>query len=109
MSINEHGFSQIGGARLDSWNLSFPFAKLSALRNAIALSCMGQNYVFPWDNIVSLARYQGVFSVGLRINHNVPSRPDLIVFWISTFRNRNRRHFASLKRRPEALGFEVNE
>ena len=97
----ESGFSQTGGARIDSWNFTFPFATLSAHRNAITLN----DYVFPKESIISLARYRGLFSVGLHISHIVPFYPKFVVFWVSTFRKRT--HFDFLKKRLEALGYEA--
>ena len=99
----ESGFSQTGGARIDSWNFTFPFAALSAHRNAITLN----DYVFPKESIISLARHRGLFSVGLRISHTVPLYPKFVVFWISAFRVRT--PFERLQKRLEALGYEVLE
>jgi hypothetical protein len=107
MAQNRYSLSQIGGARIGLWNFSFPFARLLANQNALALSCLGQNYVFLRDNIVSLARHRGLFSVGLRIDHRNSLYPKFIVFWVSPFRTRT--HFTHLKRRLEALGYEVHE
>ena len=99
------GFSQEGGARIDSWNITAPYAVLTGHRNALRLSCWGQDYVFPKTSIVALTRHRGVFSVGLRIEHDVPLYPGYIVFWVSLVLRRS--PFAHLKGQLEALGYAV--
>jgi hypothetical protein len=102
----EH-FSQIVGARINFSNVTIPYALLSAHRNALTLSCMGEDYVFPKDLVISMTKYRGLFGVGLCISHSVPLYPEFVVFWVSVLWRRTK--FESLKRRLEALGYEVNE
>ncbi len=73
-------FSQKGGARVGWKNVTMPFATLSGGRDALRLSCFGQDYVFHKSNIESLSKHRGLLSVGLRIHHTVPLYPELIVF-----------------------------
>ena len=98
-------FSQTGGARLGFFNATFPFATLSADGNALKLSCFGSDYDFPKSKIQKLSRYRGIFSVGLRIEHNDDSFPKFVVFWASVFFWTRR--FQILKRQLEALGYAV--
>jgi hypothetical protein len=100
-------FSQTGGARIGSWNATIPYAVLSIHHDALRLSCFGQDYVFSKDNIIALTRYGRLFSIGLRIHHDVPLYPKFIVFWVSAVPMRAR--FARLKERLEAFGYQVTE
>jgi hypothetical protein len=93
-------FAQIGGARIRSMNATWPFARLSADRDAITLRCLSK-FTFPRDRITRLSRYRGFFSTGLRIEHNVPRCPGFMVFW--TF------SFDTLKVELEALGYTVRD
>src|SRR5882724_11263062 len=86
---NGTNFSQTGGARIDSWNCTAPYAVLTAFRDALRLSCKDE-YVFPKSNIVALTRHRRLFYVGLRIAHDVPLYPSLIVFWVSVVPGRKR-------------------
>jgi hypothetical protein len=93
-------FAQIGGARIGLFNASWPFARLSATRDAIALRC-GFKFTFPRDAIRRLSRHDGAFSTGLRIEHDVPGYPAFFVFW--TFR------FETLSAQLQALGYEIGD
>jgi hypothetical protein len=62
-------FTQSGGARLDNFNASYPFATLSGDPDALHLSCIGRDYHFPRISIRRLSRHRGLFAVGLRIEH----------------------------------------
>ena len=99
------GFSQTGGARIDCFNATFPFATLSANTDALRLSCFGQDYAFPKDKIRRLSRHRGIFSVGLRIQHTEPSLPQFVVFWTSiVFWTAG---FQRLKTQLESLGYDI--
>jgi hypothetical protein len=98
-------FTQTGGARLDGFNASWPFATLSASQGAIQLSCLGREYAFPRQTIQRLRRHRGLISVGLRIEHKVESLPAFVVFWASVFFWTS--GFRKLKAQLEGLGYEV--
>jgi hypothetical protein len=100
-------FTQTGGARLDGFNASWPFAKLSAAPETLRLSCLGRDYVFPRHSIQNLRRHTGIFSVGLRIEHRVQSVPGFVVFWASLFFWTS--GFRKLKAQLESLGYEVQD
>jgi len=104
---DEDDSSQIGGARLDMFNASFPFAKLTVFRDALRLNCLGQEYVFPRSEVAALARHRGLFSTGLLIHHSVPRYPQLVVFWVSVFWSKSR--FEKLSERLRLLGYDVTE
>src|SRR5664279_3230102 len=76
-------FSQKGGARLDHFNATYPFATLSGDSDALHLTCFRRQYHFPRGSIRRLSRYRGYFSVGLRIEHTQESAPQFVVFWAS--------------------------
>ena len=97
---------QTGGARLDAFNATMPFATLSVTQDALKLSCMGRDYVFPKGSIQRLTRHRGVFSVGLRIEHIEKSLPQFVVFWTSAFFFWTWA-FSVLTTRLESLGYEV--
>src|SRR5262245_14998052 len=94
-------FSRTGGARIGSFNASWPLATLSATSDTVRLSCIGRQYVFLKSNVRGLSRHGGVFSTGLRIEHTVSAYPELVVFW--TF------GFGTLKRVLDSLGYEVRD
>ncbi|MEP6667551.1 MAG: hypothetical protein ABJF10_00275 [Chthoniobacter sp.] len=100
------GFSQTGGARLDYFNATFPFATLSADADGLHLSCMGHEYLFPKDKIRRLSRHRGIFSVGLRIEHSEPSFPQFVVFWASVFFWTS--GFQALTTQLESLGYDIH-
>ncbi len=68
---------------------------------------MGRDYVFPRDSIRRLSRHRRIFSTGLRIEHQVESAPEFVVFWTSlcfwTFK------FDVLKLQLGRLGYEVQD
>ncbi|UCG52918.1 MAG: hypothetical protein JSW58_05000 [Candidatus Latescibacterota bacterium] len=76
-------FEQRGGARTDSFNATWPFARLTATREAIDLYVAGKRYHFPREDIEALRPYRGLVSRGLQIEHRVssPLMPTLVVFW----------------------------
>jgi hypothetical protein len=98
-------FSQRGGAGIGSLNASWPFATLSANSEALRLSCLGRDYLFPRTSIRTLSRHKGIFSVGLRIEHTEQSFPEFIVFWASAFFWTS--GFEKLKARLESLAYEI--
>jgi hypothetical protein len=93
-------FSQIGGVRLDSFNISWPFAKISVSPNTIELNCFLKKYVLKKDQLKELREYKGIFSRGLLIEHSLTNYPQHMVFW--TFR------FENLKKHLESMGYLVN-
>ena len=98
-------YAQTGGARLDSLNASWPFAKLLADAECLRLSCLGREYLFPRNSICKLSRHRGVFSIGLRIEHREQSAPEFIIFWASIFFWTA--GFRKLKEQLENLGYEI--
>ena len=88
-------------------NATIPFATLSGDGDALRLSCLGQEYVFFRSSIESLSRHRGIFSIGLRIQHTVPTYPQFVVFWVAPFPRSAR--FSSLKKELESLGYTVWE
>src|SRR5262249_4089121 len=103
---NRH-FSQTGRALLNDFNATWPFATLSVDANAILLWCLGQEYLFPKNKIIILTRYDGILSIGLRIEHTEQSLPDFVVFWASIFRWSS--GFNRLKSVLEDLGYEIQD
>ena len=55
MNTDNANLLQKGGARIDSWNVTIPYAVLFACRDSLRLSCLGQDYVFPKDRIIALS------------------------------------------------------
>jgi hypothetical protein len=93
-------FAQIGGARIGFINATWPLARLSADRDAIALRCLFK-LTFPRHKITRLSRYRGFISTGLQIEHTVRRYPGFMLFW--TF------SFDTLKMELEALGYTVRD
>lgn len=80
-------------------------ATLSVSRDALRLWCFGRDYVFLRCQVVSLSGNWGIFNVGLRIHHTVPTYPKFVVFWFVGFPWSSR--LATLKARLERLGYKV--
>jgi hypothetical protein len=98
-------FSQTGGVRvgwgtLISFNASWPFASLLVDNSELILACLWKRWVFPRSYIRKLSKCQGIFSVGLRIEHGIESYPEFLVFW--TFR------FPHLQRELEQRRYDVS-
>jgi len=93
-------FSQIGGVRLDTFNISWPFAKISASPNTIELKCFLKKYILKKDELKALREYNGIFSRGLLIEHHLTNYPHHMVFW--TFK------FDKLKKHLENMGYFVH-
>jgi hypothetical protein len=73
-----------GGARIDSANATWPFAKLSVSREQLVLQVfiLG-TYVFKQDDVLRIEPY-GIIPIagkGVRIHHRVAHYPKKIVFW----------------------------
>jgi hypothetical protein len=104
--MNQGGhFTQIGGAMLNSFNVTWPFATLSVTSDSILLWCLGREYLFPKTKIIRLRRYNGFLSTGLQIGHTEQSFPHFVVFWASIFSWSS--GFKRLKSSLADLGYEV--
>ena len=82
-------FRQVGGARfgqnyLFALNFTFPFAVLVVTPNdltiKVSLLIWRKAYYFERQT-VTIAKYQGLFSKGLRVRHTNHRYPPLLVFW----------------------------
>jgi len=98
-------FSQTGGARLNNSNATYPFAQIAVTADAIRLTSLGSEYLFPKSQIQSLDKYSGLFSTGLQIHHCVSTAPQFVVFWLSPFGGSAA--FVDLKARLQALGYQI--
>jgi hypothetical protein len=80
-------FAQRGGARLDYFNATWPFAKLAVRLDALVLDVALSHYEFPRDSIQRLRRYRGLWSLGLVIEHTLmdPDVPWLVIFWVTDY------------------------
>ena len=79
-------YGQTGGCCIgrNSWlaqNWTWPFAGLYVYRDELVLSMSFRRYCFPRDQILSIHRYRGGLSIGLKIEHTVSNCPVFIVFW----------------------------
>jgi hypothetical protein len=90
----------VGGGAFLAFNATWPFASVQVEDSALTLSCFGKRWVFPKSSIRRLSKHHGLFSVGLRIEHNIDGYAEFIVFW--TFR------FSHLQRELEQRGYTVS-
>lgn len=100
-------FTQTGGVRFGWFNASSPFATFSGRPDELGLSFFGRDYRFPKDGIRYLQKHEGIFFMGLRIDHTLETVPRKVVFWVPGFRGAS--EFEKLKARLEALGYEVRD
>jgi hypothetical protein len=73
-------FSQIGGVRFDTFNATWPFAKIKVLPSTIKLKCFSKKYILTKDQIVGLRECNGILFKGLLIEHNLTNYPHHMVF-----------------------------
>jgi hypothetical protein len=83
-------FSRAGGVRVGGstciwFNVSWPFASLRVDDEELILACFWKRWVFPRSLIRRLSKRQGIFSVGLRIEHSIEGYPKYLVFWTFQF------------------------
>jgi len=69
-----------GGARIDYFNATWPFATLDVGVDCIILKVLTSIYVFQKEEVQNLKRH-GLFSRGIKIVHSNPTAPAHIVFW----------------------------
>lgn len=100
-AAGEPSYSQAGGARLDLFNATIPFARIVATPSKLTLVVLGREYVFEGSQVQSLARYRGLFSTGLRIEHSRRDVPSWVVFWTT--------NYAKLAQALRQLGYRVTE
>ena len=92
--------SQIGGLRVDGFNVSWPFARLKATEDKITLVVFSKTYEIEKENISALRRHRGFLSVGLKIEHTKGGMPKHLVFWTFAFKK--------LKKALGELGYKVD-
>ena len=95
----ESQFTQKGGARLDNFNPTWPFAKLFVSREKVKLKVFSKEYQFDKSQIIGLREYNGILFKGMIIEHNKREYPHHVVFW--TF------NFKKLKKNVEIVGYFV--
>ena len=93
-------FTMIGGLRVDLFNASWPFAKLTVTEEVILLQVFSKKYEIEKSAIDILKKHKGVFSTGLKIEHHKSEIPAQPIFW--TF------NFARLKQGLEQMGYKVD-
>jgi hypothetical protein len=78
-------YRQTGGARLDGFNVTIPFATIVVTPSRITLSCFGKSHIFEKAHVRSLSRSRGLFSTGLQIEHSKTAGPSSVIFWTTSF------------------------
>jgi len=77
-SMLEFKKSFIGGMRAETFNATFPFAKLTVYSSKIILSILGiKKYIFNEQEVIGFKTRMG----GFQIFHNKPTYPTFIIFW----------------------------
>jgi hypothetical protein len=75
----------IGNSRMDSFYVSYPFAKLQILNDQLIiqnrLRIVFRQIIIPKTEIVKLENMRGFVSRGIRVYHTSSSLPRYIVFW----------------------------
>ena len=80
--------SWLGGARIDSFNATWPFARLTVTRKLLRLRVLWAGvFEFSPDQVDGLSEFGFIPFVGkgVQILHHVPSYPSRIVFWYLTW------------------------
>jgi len=74
----------LGGARIDSFNTTWPFARLTATGELLTLRVVWRGlFEFKPDQVRRLSEFGLIpfFGKGVQIHHHVPNYPSRIVFW----------------------------
>lgn len=105
-SYTETGGISYGGGAWLSINFTWPFVKLTAGREEVALRISlgrlwNRTFALKRSEIRSIRKKRGLTCVGIGIEHMHEGYPPYLVFW--TFR------YPKLKEQLEALGYEVEE
>lgn len=74
-----------GGARLDFYNVSWPFAELEVSDCLLTIEALGKRYEFAVADIRRLSRCKGLISSGLQIEHGMDA-PTTLIFWTWSWR-----------------------
>ena len=91
-----------GGARVNAWGTSWPFARLSVEGDGLRLSVMGRQYLLEADRIERLVRSRQLSpTTGIRLVHTDKDLPETLIF----FPVRYKAVCSSLR----SFGFEVGE
>ena len=98
-AAGETSYSQLGGARLNLFNATIPFARIVATPSRITLAVLGSQHTFERAQVRSLSRYRGLFSTGLRIEHFCEDAPSFVVFWTT--------NYSHLAQALQQLGYSV--
>jgi hypothetical protein len=69
-----------GGARINWFNATWPFATLDVGADCIILKVLTTTYAFKKEDVQSLELY-GLLSSGVKIVHSNPTMPSRVVFW----------------------------
>ena len=78
----------LGGARINSFNATWPFARLTATREILRLRVIWAGvFEFRPDQVIGLSEFGFIPFVGkgVQIHHHVPNYPSRIVFWYLTW------------------------
>jgi hypothetical protein len=70
-----------GGARLGSFNVTWPFARLILSSSGSTLRVLCKSYEIGRDEIHALELHHGLFSKGVRIIHSNRQLPQNAIFW----------------------------
>jgi len=74
----------LGGARLDSFNATWPFARLTATRELLTLRVVWAGlFEFKPEHVRNLTEFGFIpfLGKGVQIHHHVPDYPARVVFW----------------------------
>jgi hypothetical protein len=85
---NQETKSWLGGARIDSVNLTWPFARLTATRQLLRLRVLGVgSFEFTTTQVDGFSEFGFIpfAGKGVQIHHHVPGYPSRIVFWYLTW------------------------
>jgi hypothetical protein len=109
--VLDSSYSETGGLRCGqsfslAANYSWPFAHILVTTTGITIrSSIGPFFArklhFDRHQILSISKMDGMWSIGIHIEHDIPEYPAFVLF--CTFR------FAILKANLQALGYEMNE
>jgi len=86
--MNSGTKSWLGGARIDSFNATWPFARLTATRDVLRLRVIRAGvFEFRPDQVNRLSEFGFIplFGRGVQIHHQIPNYPSRIVFWYLTW------------------------
>jgi len=79
-------YKQRGGVLIGLLNFTWPFASIVVSQDNITIRVLFKKYTFTKSNIKALKKHNGIFSVGLKIEHTNSEVIGKLIFWTFNYK-----------------------